>query len=103
LLLVRHQIIDDEWIKHNKKHEEFRGGKLILHHDEQGYMATALPEEVHNKQRKALHSNVGGRGNKMQRTLGKLNSLAMFLDVFAAANGNSHSIWNQKNIMKSFQ
>lgn len=36
--------VDDQWIKFNSSHSEYKHGKLIHHHIDQGNTATGIPE-----------------------------------------------------------
>ena len=48
-------IVDEVWIRSNPTHESFMGEKLIHHHIDQGAVASALPEKLHQGWDRALH------------------------------------------------
>ncbi|WP_158542219.1 hypothetical protein [Pedobacter chinensis] len=73
-------IIDEQWIKYNPTHKSYMGGRLIHHHDEQGHLAFAIPEKVHQKWSKILHDyKLNG---KIPRLGGTLNSLISIMQIF---------------------
>jgi len=74
-------IIDDQWIKYNPTHKSYKFGKLIYHHDEQDYIAFAIPEKVHIKWTKILH-DYKLRG-KIPSLKGTLNTLISVMQIFS--------------------
>lgn len=73
--------IDDQWIKYNPTHKAYKFDKLIHHHDEQDYMAYAIPQEVHRKWTKILHDyKLNG---KVPSLSGKLNTLISVMQIFS--------------------
>ncbi len=79
-------IVDDQWIKFNPTHAPYKGGKLIHHHDQQGFLAYALPEKVHQKWTARLHSL--RTGGKISGIGGKLLTLGSALQsVFTQFTG----------------
>ena len=47
--------VNDQWIKHNSAHADYKGDKLVHHHKFQGKVATAIPQSAHQKFTKVLH------------------------------------------------
>lgn len=48
-------LIDDQWLKFHPSHKDFKGGKLIHHHIDQGVNATGFPEILHTELNDILH------------------------------------------------
>lgn len=62
--------VDAQWIKYNPTHLPYLNDKLIHHHDQQGYLAYAVPNKVHTKWHARLHAfrtggKIGGLGGKL--------------------------------------
>lgn len=94
----RSPIVDGTWVEHNPSHANYKGGRLIHHHIDQGKMATGIPEAAHRKYFSDLHANRGGRP-KVTGRLGSLNgalSIASFaLDIISSLRGDAHSLGMQ--------
>ncbi len=75
--------VDAQWIKYNPTHAPYDKVKLIHHHDQQGFIAYAIPEKVHKKWHARLHAY--RTGGKISGIRGKLLSLA----------GVMHSVFTQ--------
>ncbi|GGH21952.1 hypothetical protein [Mucilaginibacter phyllosphaerae] len=72
---------DDQWLKYNPTHKAYKFGQLVHHHDEQGYIAYAIPAKVHQKWTSILHEfRVKG---KILRIKGTLNSFVNVMQVFS--------------------
>ncbi len=87
--------VDDQWIKYNKTHADYKGGKLIHHHIDQGKMATGIPEAAHRKYFSDLHQNRGGRARGLGKAGNALGIFGLALDIFSSLSGNPHSIGMQ--------
>ncbi|MCQ6961530.1 hypothetical protein [Mucilaginibacter aquariorum] len=72
---------DGQWIKYNPTHMAYKDLPLRHHHDEQGYMAYAIPEKVHQKWTKILHE-FRAKG-KILHIKGTLNSFINIIQVFS--------------------
>lgn len=83
----RAPIVNDKWIEFNPTHAEYKGGKLIHHHIEQGRIAAGIPEKVHTDFFSKLHPNLKGSG-LMNKALG---IFGLFGDFAGYANGNPDS------------
>lgn len=82
--------IDDQWIKYNSTHAEYKDGKLVHHHIDQGNMATGIPERAHLKYNKDLHPNRGGR---LKGGLGKIgNALSVNMLAFDIFSSDPHAL-----------
>lgn len=75
-------VIDKQWVKYNPTHQSYIGGRIVHHHDEQGAMAYAIPEKVHQKWSKILHQF--RRNGKVPRLGGTLNTLAGAMQIFSS-------------------
>ncbi len=53
----RSPVVDAKWVAGNATHQSFLGERLIHHHIEQGGIATALPECIHQAWSNMLHPN----------------------------------------------
>lgn len=85
--------IDDQWITYNSTHAEYKHGKLVHHHVDQGNMATGIPEKAHQKYFKDLHANRGGR---IKGGLGKIgNVLGVFGLAFDIFSSDPHALGMQ--------
>lgn len=98
-------VVDAQWIEHNPTHASYNGQKLHHHHMDQGKMAVALPQEVHQKWSKILHdkfrngaSTLKGKANIKNVTNGMnnaLNVIGLIIDLQGAMTGDPHSLWIQ--------
>lgn len=85
--------IDDQWIKYNSTHAEYKGAKLVHHHIDQGNLATGIPQEAHLKYNKDLHPNRGGR---LKGGLGKIgNELSLTTLAFDIFSSDPHVLGMQ--------
>ncbi|MCX2573583.1 hypothetical protein [Pedobacter sandarakinus] len=73
-------IINDQWIKYNPTHKAYMGDQLVHHHDGQGRYAYAIPQKVHLKWNRILHSI---RIGKFPGLRGTMNSLAGGMQIFS--------------------
>jgi RHS repeat-associated protein len=92
----RSPIADGKWVEHNPAHANYKGGKLIHHHINQGKMATGIPEAAHKKYFSELHANRGGRPKGRGKLGGAAFGVASFLvDIAVGMEGNPHSMGMQ--------
>ena len=96
--------VDEQWIKYNPTHAAYKNQVLVHHHINQGEIATAIPEGVHQKYFKQLHPirtanekaaakvRSTGRAGRFTKGVGGLyNMTFILLEVFS---DNPHSTWN---------
>jgi RHS repeat-associated protein len=90
-------VVDSDWVKHNPTHADYKGGKLVHHHIDQGKTATGIPESAHRKFNKTLHTNRGGRtkGSGLGKTGGALGVAGFALDLVNSFRGEPHSLGMQ--------
>jgi hypothetical protein len=90
-------VVDSDWVKHNPTHADYKGGKLIHHHIDQGKTATGIPEAAHRKFNKTLHTNRGGRakGSGLGKAGGVLGVAGFLLDIASSIKGDPHSLGMQ--------
>lgn len=72
-------IANDQWIKYNPTHKAYRNLPLRHHHEGQGRYAYAIPEKVHLKWNRILHTI---RNGKFPGLKGTMNSLAGGMQIF---------------------
>ncbi|MFD1256243.1 hypothetical protein ACFQ3S_05500, partial [Mucilaginibacter terrae] len=82
--------VNEQWIKYNPTHKSYMGNKLIHHHDEQGFMAYAIPEKVHQKWSSILHRyKLNGKIPRIGGTLiSLLNVMQVFSTIMDVNSGN---------------
>jgi RHS repeat-associated protein len=95
-------IVNDQWIKHNPTHAEFKGDVLEHHHKYQGKVATAIPSKIHDKLSKYYHpfkrinpktlKTLGGVRGFAGKVGNILNVFGTVVDVFT---DNPNSSYNQ--------
>lgn len=68
--------VNEQWIKYNPSHKNYMKEKLIHHHDKQGHMAYAIPQKVHLKWNRILHTL--RKNGSLKALRNKANSFAMF-------------------------
>jgi len=78
----RSPVVDGKWVEYNPTHADYKGGKLIHHHIDQGKMATGIPETAHRKYFKNLHVNRGGMMNRLNKLGGALSVVGFLTDIF---------------------
>jgi len=95
--------VNDQWIKYNPTHSEYKHSKLIHHHVDQGNVATGIPEAAHVKYNKELHPNRGVRLKGRLNIAGNLFSAAtMMFDIFSSdphALGMQFTAGNEMNTL----
>lgn len=73
-------VANDRWIKYNPTHKAYKDLPLRHHHEGQGRYAFAIPEKVHQKWDKILHTIKAGKFPKLR---GTMNSLAGGMQIFS--------------------
>nr|WP_315420852.1 hypothetical protein [uncultured Pedobacter sp.] len=73
-------VANDQWIKYNPTHKAYKDLPLRHHHEGQGKWAYAIPEKVHQKWSKILHTIKAGKFPKLK---GTMNGLAGGMQIFS--------------------
>jgi hypothetical protein len=100
-------IVDEQWIKYNPSHTQYKGQRLVHHHINHGKFAVAIPQDAHIEYSKYIHFITRAEssltvGEKqavirqkirgMNRTLGVMG---VFVDVVSSSAGNPMNFWNR--------
>ena len=96
--------VNDQWIKHNSAHADYKGDKLVHHHKFQGKVATAIPQSAHQKFTKVLHPFrrlKSGIANSLKNgnIKGRIGKVGTVLSVITAPleilSDSPSTMWNQ--------
>lgn len=73
-------VANDKWIRYNPTHQAYKDLPLRHHHEGQGRYAYAIPEKVHQKWSRILHTIKIGKFPNLKVTM---NSLAVGMQIFS--------------------